>query len=42
MELVIEGLHQHSMVSKWEDKDRASYRDMLKSMFERMGTSGPN
>ena len=42
MELGIEGLHQHSMVSKWEDKDRASYRDMLKSMFERMGTSGPN
>jgi magnesium chelatase subunit I len=42
MELVIEGLHQHSMVSKWEDKDRASYRDMLKSMFERMGTSSPN
>jgi magnesium chelatase subunit I len=42
MELVIEGLHQHSMVSKWEDEDHASYRDMLKSMFERMGTSGPN
>jgi len=29
-------------VSKWEEQDRASYRDMLKSMFERMGTSGPN
>ncbi len=42
MELLVEGLHQHSMVSKWEDRDRASYRDMLKSMFERMGTSGPN
>jgi magnesium chelatase subunit I len=42
MELVVEGLHQHSMVSKWEDRDRASYRDMLKSMFERMGTSSPN
>jgi magnesium chelatase subunit I len=42
MELLVEGLHQHSMVSKWEDQDRASYRDMLKSMFERMGTSGPN
>ncbi len=42
MELLVEGLHQHSMVSKWEDQDRASYRDTLKSMFERMGTSGPN
>jgi magnesium chelatase subunit I len=42
MELLVEGLHQHSMVSKWMDEDRASYRDMLKSMFERMGTSSPN
>ncbi len=36
MELVLEGLHQHSMVSKWEDKSRTAYRDMLKAMFDRM------
>jgi magnesium chelatase subunit I len=36
MELVLEGLHQHSMVSKWEDKSRTMYRDMLKAMFDQM------
>jgi magnesium chelatase subunit I len=36
MELVLEGLHQHSMVSKWEDASRTAYRDMLKAMFDRM------
>jgi magnesium chelatase subunit I len=36
MELVLEGLHQHSMVSKWEDRTKTGYRDMLKAMFDRM------
>jgi magnesium chelatase subunit I len=36
MEFVLEGLHQHSMVSKWEDKTRTAYRDMLKAMFDHM------
>jgi hypothetical protein len=36
MELVLEGLHQHSMVSKLEQGSRTAYRDMLKAMFERM------
>jgi magnesium chelatase subunit I len=39
MELVLEGLHQHSMVSKWEDKSRTAYRDMLKAMFDHMAKS---
>ncbi len=39
MEFVLEGLHQHSMVSKWEDKSRTAYRDMLKAMFDRMSKS---
>lgn len=36
MEFVLEGLHQHSMVSKWEDKSKTAYRDMLKAMFDQM------
>jgi magnesium chelatase subunit I len=40
MEFVLEGLHQHSMVSKWEDKSRTAYRDMLKAMFDQMAQSG--
>jgi hypothetical protein len=36
MELVLEGLHQHSMISKREEGGSTSYRDMLKAMFERM------
>jgi magnesium chelatase subunit I len=36
MELVLEGLHQHSMISKREEDGRTSYKDMLKAMFERM------
>jgi magnesium chelatase subunit I len=36
MELVLEGLHQHSMISKREEGGTTSYRDMLKAMFERM------
>jgi magnesium chelatase subunit I len=38
MELVLEGLHQHSMVSKLEHEGSTAYRDMLKAMFERMPT----
>ncbi len=36
MELVLEGLHQHSVVSKLEHEGKTAYRDMLKAMFERM------
>jgi magnesium chelatase subunit I len=36
MELVLEGLHQHSMVSKREEGIGVAYRDMLKAMFDRM------
>ena len=36
MELVLEGLHQHSMVSKREQEGRTAYRDMLKAMFDHM------
>lgn len=36
MELVLEGLHQHSVISKREEAGRAAYRDMLKAMFEGM------
>jgi len=37
MELLLEGLHQHSMVSKRELGDEISYRDMLKTMFGNIG-----
>jgi magnesium chelatase subunit I len=36
MELVLEGLHQHSMLSKNESDRRATYQDMLSAMFARM------
>ena len=36
MELVLEGLHQHSMLSKRDLDSSTSYRDMLKAMFDRM------
>ncbi len=42
MELVLEGLHQHSMISKWEEGGRTAYRDMLKAMFDRMPVSDSN
>jgi magnesium chelatase subunit I len=42
MELVLEGLHQHSMVSKWEDRSKTGYRDMLKAMFDHMGREDPD
>jgi len=39
MEFVLEGLHQHSLIAR-EDLDSAvSYKDMLKTMFESMGSS---
>jgi magnesium chelatase subunit I len=39
MEFVLEGLHQHSLIAR-EDLDAAvSYKDMLKTMFESMGSS---
>jgi len=39
MEFVLEALHQSSMVSKWEDRSRTEYRDMLKAMFASMAGS---
>jgi len=42
MEFVLEGLHQHSMVSKREEGTKTAYRDMLKAMFDHMATSGEN
>jgi hypothetical protein len=36
MELVLEGLHQHSMLSKIEGDKRTMYQDMLSAMFARM------
>ena len=36
MELVLEGLHQHSMISKRDLDSTTSYRDMLKAMFDQM------
>lgn len=37
MELLLEGLHQHSMVSKRELGEEISYQDMLKTMFGNIG-----
>jgi magnesium chelatase subunit I len=38
MEFVLEGLHQNSLIAR-EDLDAAvSYKDMLKTMFESMGS----
>ncbi len=42
MEFVLEGLHQHSMVSKQETGQKIAYRDMLKAMFDHMAGSGDN
>ena len=41
MEFVLEGLHQHSMVSKREEGITTAYRDMLKAMFDHM-SAGDN
>jgi magnesium chelatase subunit I len=39
MELVLEGLHQHSMLSRERtDGSRTAYKDMLKSMLSGLGT----
>jgi magnesium chelatase subunit I len=38
MELVLEGMHQHSMLSRERtDGMRSSYKDMLKSMLSGLG-----
>jgi len=38
MELVLEGMHQHSMLSRERiDGQRSSYKDMLKSMLSGFG-----
>ena len=38
MELVLEGLHQHSILTRDRvDGKSVSYRDMLKSMFSSLG-----
>ena len=42
MEFVLEGLHQHSMVSKREEGLKTAYRDMLKAMFDHMASGGEN
>jgi magnesium chelatase subunit I len=42
MEFVLEGLHQHSMVSKREEGLKTAYRDMLKAMFDHMSSGGEN
>lgn len=36
MELILEGLHQHSMLSKRDLDSTTSYRDMLTAMFDQM------
>ena len=36
MEITLEGLHQHSMLSKRDLDTGTSYRDMLKEMFGQM------
>jgi hypothetical protein len=39
MELALEGLHQHSMLSRERvDGTRTAYKDMLKSMLSGLGT----
>ena len=38
MELVLEGLHQNSMLSRERtDESRTEYKDMLKSMLSGLG-----
>jgi magnesium chelatase subunit I len=39
MEFVLEGLHQNSLLAKEDLESAVSYKDMLKTMFESMGTS---
>ncbi len=38
MELVVEGLHQNSLIAREDLDSGVSYKDMLKTMFESMGT----
>jgi hypothetical protein len=37
MELVLEGLHQNSMLSRERTDNATSYKDMLKSMLSGIG-----
>jgi magnesium chelatase subunit I len=39
MEFVLEGLHQHSLIAREDLEAAVSYKDMLKTMFESMGSS---
>lgn len=39
MELVLEGLHHHSLISKVDVADGVSYGDMLRSMMEDIGSN---
>jgi magnesium chelatase subunit I len=39
MEFVLEGLHQNSLIAREDLEGAVSYKDMLKTMFESMGTS---
>ena len=38
MEFVLEGLHQNSLIAREDLESAVSYKDMLKTMFESMGT----
>jgi magnesium chelatase subunit I len=38
MEFVLEGLHQNSLIAREDLEGAVSYKDMLKTMFESMGT----
>jgi magnesium chelatase subunit I len=39
MEFVLEGLHQNSLIAREDLESAVSYKDMLKTMFESMGTT---
>jgi magnesium chelatase subunit I len=39
MEFVLEGLHQNSLIAREDLEAAVSYKDMLKTMFESMGSS---
>jgi magnesium chelatase subunit I len=38
MEFVLEGLHQNSLIAREDLESAVSYKDMLKTMFESMGS----
>ena len=39
MEFVLEGLHQNSLIAREDLESAVSYKDMLKTMFESMGST---